>query len=1169
MMSDRIADRAAREAALDPSQSCIVQAPAGSGKTGLLTQRFLRLLALVDAPEEVLAITFTRKAAGEMRERITEALHMADAGRPDDDHQAAIWQLARAVLQRDRQLDWGLLRHPARLRIQTIDSFNASLTRQMPLLSGLGAPPAISDDARVLYTEAATRTIALLEESDTPGWSDAIEALLLHLDNRMDRAATMLADMLARREQWLQVLLTRGPTARDDAAADDPAHGADTEADAVGDVDLADEATHTRDRARLQQAIAAELRGQIEAVRDLLPRHTRDDIVAMARFAAASLRDAGRDSPIQACLELAAFPDADPSLLAQWQGLAELLLTGKGQWRKQVNINSGFPPGCPDQKQQMQALLEELTRHSLLASRLHRLRTLPPPVYDDAQWRLIEAFTDLLRLAAAQLQLVFAERGEVDHAEIALRAVRALGDEERPTDLALALDHRIHHILVDEFQDTSTSQYQLLAALTRDWTPGDGRSLFVVGDPMQSIYAFREAEVGLFLGARREGLAGLPLKPLRLSVNFRSSATLVDWVNRQFPQILPSVENVASGAVSFEAAVAFRDAGDGAVEVHPLFGENGADSEAEAAVVVSLIRRRLAETEDGTVAVLVRRRKDVATILPALRLAGIGCQAVDIESLETRPVVQDLIALTRALLHQGDRTAWLAVLRAHWCGLGLADLHSIVQTDADPHSLLCDRIFDEAVQQRLSPDGRWRLQRILPALGAGLAQRRRGTVRERVEATWYALGGPAAAGSRAALEDAEAFLTLLEATEQGGDLDDIHAMNDALARLFARPDPDGNPRLQVMTIHKAKGLEFDTVILPGLHAALGRDDKPLMRWMQRPRPDGDNDLLLAPVHADDDDDRDPIYAMIGALEKEKRDHEHGRLLYVAVTRAVRRLDLVGHVRVKRSDANEFEVTSPKSGSLLSRLWPAVEHAFVDAVNAWSSQPEARTGDGAVTPDPLRLRRLSRDWQMPAPAEAVAWQGGVVETDATETEVEFEWAGQMARQVGLVVHRFLQQIADDGLSRWDSERLEACRPSLRAMLIGQGTDPAVLDAAQRRVMTALENVLADQTGRWILHDWTEARNELALTTMETDGPRTSIVDRTFVDDDGTRWIIDYKTGYRAGGDVEGFLVQEAERYRPALARYAALFRLREPGVPVRTALYFPLLGRLHEVSVAQG
>src|SRR5205807_8890004 len=110
------------------------------------------------------------------------------------------------------------------------------------------------------------------------------------------------------------------------------------------------------------------------------------------------------------------------------------------------------------------------------------------------------------------------------------------------------------HVLVDEFQDTSISQWELLERLTAGWEPDDGRTLFVVGDPMQSIYRFREADVALFLHARREGLGNVRLEPLTLTTNFRSQEKLVDFFNDAFPRIFPAEPDESLGAVPYSAA---------------------------------------------------------------------------------------------------------------------------------------------------------------------------------------------------------------------------------------------------------------------------------------------------------------------------------------------------------------------------------------------------------------------------------------------------------------------------------------------------------------------------------------------------------------------------------------------------------------------------------------
>jgi ATP-dependent exoDNAse (exonuclease V) beta subunit len=159
-------DGEARSRAVLPDGSFIVQAPAGSGKTTLLTLRFLRLLAEVERPEQILAITFTRKAAAEMRHRIVAALALG-AGPPAADTDERTRELrvcAAAALARSRERGWGLEENPARLHVQTIDGLNHWLARRLPLAARIGTSATLVDDARALYAETARRTVARLDE---------------------------------------------------------------------------------------------------------------------------------------------------------------------------------------------------------------------------------------------------------------------------------------------------------------------------------------------------------------------------------------------------------------------------------------------------------------------------------------------------------------------------------------------------------------------------------------------------------------------------------------------------------------------------------------------------------------------------------------------------------------------------------------------------------------------------------------------------------------------------------------------------------------------------------------------------------------------------------------------------------------------------------------------
>ena len=617
----RTPDWEQREHSLDADRSFIVQAPAGSGKTELLIQRFLALLARVERPEEIAAITFTIKAAAEMRKRVFDALRAArHSPRPDAPHMARTWDLARAAIERNDALGWKLDESADRLRVQTIDALCASLTRQMPVLSRFGAQPEPLEDASHLYVQAARNLLASLEiGGDERG--PLVARLLTHIDNNVAVVQKLLATMLAQRDHWIRT---------------------------IGEAP---------DRRHLERALTEVRDAAIARVNELWPREL--DLMR---------------------------PDGPEG----WKALAAGQLTKEGAWR----VKGVSPVLVP---------MEELREQ------LHAIRSLPEPTYTDEQWDALDAIVKLAPQAVAELQIVFAAHGQADFIEIAQGAVRALGDESDPTDLLLSLDYRIRHILVDEFQDTSHSQYELLVKLTSGWEPGDGRTLFLVGDPMQSIYRFREAEVALFLKAWREGIGSVPLEPLTLSSNFRSQANIVSWVNDTFQAIMPGHDDLHSGAVRYSPSQPVHEGFPESVTFHTFYGGDarGEGDRVAAVVQAALEGRGLDADKPSTVAILVRNRSHLLEVIPRLRDAKIPYRAIEIEELGERPVVQDLLALTRALAHPADRVAWLAVLRAPWCGLSLADLVALGGGEDAP--TIWEAMHDEVRLAALSEDGRGRV----------------------------------------------------------------------------------------------------------------------------------------------------------------------------------------------------------------------------------------------------------------------------------------------------------------------------------------------------------------------------------------------------------------------------------------------------------------------------
>ncbi len=1124
-MKHRIMDQAERQQALAVDTSFIIQAPAGSGKTELLIQRYLRLLDTVEYPEEIIAITFTRKAASEMQARIISALQRARAGtEPRDDATRQTDELALAVLQRDGEQGWRLEDNPGRLRIQTIDSLCGWLVRQMPVLAGLGAQPELLDDASELYLQASVNTLAELESGEH--WSDDIAVLLAHLDNNLVVARNMLAEMLARRDQWLRHI--------------------------AGNID----------RDTLESAFGHAIEATLEIALTLFPAEYQEEMLGYLRFAAGNLAAEGSDSVITHCREIKAFPGFTVTDLPPWLAISELCLTTSNTWRKQVNKQTGFPAADKTaegeirkrMKDGVQALLSRLSGDEELLSQLTDIRCLPPLHYTDADWQVVRALCELLKLADAHLSVLFGERNQIDFTGITRAAIQALGQEDTPTDLALRLDYRIRHLLIDEFQDVSVNQYELVERLTAGWSHGDGHSLFLVGDPMQSIYRFREAEVGLFLDTwEQKRLGQVSLVPLNIRVNFRSQAGVVDWVNDAFSHILPEVADSTRGAVSYASAVAFHSV----VGTRAVCPHLAASAVEEGRQIVQLIQSARQEDPAQRIAILVRNRNHLLEITPALKAAGLRFKAVEIDELGQRPAIQDLLALTRALDHLADRIAWLAILRAPWCGLSLDDL--LLLTNGDQQKTVWECMHSPVRLDLLPEEGRQRLLRVKSVLEQALTQQGRRSLRRTVESVWLGLGGPATLNDESDLENAGEFFELLEQYDEGGSLSDRLRFEEQVGKLFAAADVHADDSLQIMTIHKAKGLEFDQVIVPSLERRGRNNEARLLTWAESPH-HGHKDLLLAPVKQAGQT-RSPFYDYLNLLENQKQDHELGRLLYVAATRPRNKLHLFTSIQYDHEKAG---FNQPAKNSLLRHLWPVLEQEYIKLVE--NLMPvENGEGDSGVIEFNC-LRRLPCDWQLPGPPPEIDTIQVFEQQQLPDALPEYEWAGETIKHIGSVVHRYLQLMAEEGLALWTASYITSQRFRLVSALKRYGVPDTDLSWATDNVEAALLRTLDDERGRWILGGEHEAGAcELPVTGVIDNCIVNVVLDRTFIDKEGNRWIIDYKTSRHEGTDLNTFLEQEEERYMPQLNRYARLMQALEDK-PTRLGLYFPLLQAWRELTL---
>jgi ATP-dependent helicase/nuclease subunit A len=1147
-------DESQRQETLETGRSFLVQAPAGSGKTELLTSRLLKLLAEVEEPEQILAITFTLAATAEMRERVIGALHEAQSTAETANESLKI-KLARRALAHDSKQQWNVLQQPERLNIQTIDSVCLTIAHQTPLLSRLGGSLSPTDKPQPLYTLAARRTLACLGAKEP--LNTALRALLQLRGTNLRDCQNLIAEMLDKRDQWGDLLPLDWPAIR--TALEAPLRK-----------------THREAIQKAQSLFATE------------PGLTQE-LMALLSHACGNVDPESRLNALQHVSGIHHLADQ-----THWSALYYFLLTKGGTWRKQANADIGFEAGKIGQpaKLRYKSLVDSLNANPAFLDVLCGLNDLPPQEYSEEDWQMLQHTVVILRYAIAELRLVFAERQIVDFVELGLAARQVLRDDEgNPTELAADLAARWPHLLVDEFQDTSRSQYELFTLLAGGWVTEGRGSCFLVGDPMQSIYMFRQAEVELFERTRRHGLGegttAVHMSPLQLQTNFRSHAGLVDRLNEVFGQVFGSATG-EDYQVTFAPSTAQTPAplGNTGVTVWPFFRPSGTDpaakqasEEAEAARVVSIIEGhwpavKAAQREGGAfkIAVLVRARAHLELIAQTLRRARIPFRAVEIEQLGERQEVKDLTALTRALMHPMDRIAWLSVLRAPWCGLTLRDLHTLAGSDPKNYSqpailtLLRERI------PLLSDDGQQRAARALAVVEEALRGRHRQvSLAQWVERTWTTLGG------RACIDDAgyANVLTFLAMLEQLGP--EATGLEEQLDELCAQPDPAANERcgVQLMTIHKAKGLGFDIVIVPGLERSTRTESQPLLRWLGQtklvgPDEEEQHEFVVAPIGRSGK--QGGIYEWIGKLQGRREDDEAKRLLYVAATRARTELHLLGTATVK----NNGELGSGSSRSLLGIAWPALKNDFDRAYSELEPAKQQTEFDFATETIPqqtafdfdraapsIRLRRLPADWK---PRE-VAVATGVIEPIVER--IERPRAGLGARAFGTVVHALLEDLAGrDGMDA--AGEVKGWRPRATALLRAAGLPRTEAEGQSAEVVRALLGVLNDANGRWILGARASAQTEASWSTWAAeDVVRTLRGDRIFragatpcSTEETHLWIVDYKTARHGESGLDAFLETEKQKYLGQLEAYAAVMRkVHGEDVPLRLALYYPLLTKL--------
>ena len=1131
-MNEHLIDREERLAALDTTTSHHVESPAGSGKTLLLTTRFLKLLGEVKHPREILALTFTEKAAGEMKNRIIN--YLTRAGRkasPVNSLDKELLELGKKALEK-HQDSIEIITSSNSLNIMTFHGFCNYVTRRAPLEAGVAPDYEIIDEeTQSLLMKEAIEEYFRSSLSYPKGSIERIsfENRLLHYNNNWKGLDDELRELIGKRDR-------------------------------VRDLTVFVREAGGRGISNIPEILKKRMRPYIEQCLETLrkiftscdPGMRWEDFVCHLEENGASIA--------------AELPSSVPSSsweeIHGWQKVAETLLTKSGTPRRSLGPKKGFYGnfGKTEWGKSISDMDEDV------AKRLYE--TMGYPSFHDTESD-VETLSDFIIVAAdviERYESLCRKRHLTDFVGLEQSALRVL-DENNPSDLHLFLDHRIQHLLIDEFQDTSRIQWTLIKRLCDGWLPGDGRTVFIVGDPKQSIYSFRNAEVALFQEAKSgiplSGHGVLPLSSHTLKTNFRSAGRLIEWTNELFGKTVMADPRPEADEVSFSPSAPADKNNDHSLISLNLFAreDNKRAGDEEAKWLARKVRRAFDETGgEKSIAVLLFTRNRLTRYLGAFKEEGLPVQVQEGLSLVKRPEIRHLIQMTSLIAMPHDDLAWASLLRSPWSWFDITTLLEIAKQDRES--------WRDKIRMLATTDPK--LRDIVNATDGAFLRVGRDPLGKIVKKLWSDLNGPAKTArlfGMAGVANCYEFFNVLEDMEEGIPLETLKRFRGTMERLYEPADPTvSKSSVQMMTIHRAKGLEFDIVFLPYL------DWQPLASGPRVPSPylleripgtEGKNVIAMGSDRRRGKSSK--TYDFLKKIKKERRWGEAKRWFYVASTRARDSLIMSGVAKIKD------DIISAPDNSVLK--WVMDHEGINDRDTAHIVEAENKLLSIYVNPEigPSVRVTAEHESELPEPYELLpqrllhrALPPSSLTADEPEAGDAMERAESPSENAtirGIVTHRMLSTYIK-----------RALLPSEKAVAMtlvheGMAREPATKMAGgivKEVEATVCEPFLAGLIGS--SHPMVEAEWPLEYLTEGGD-IRSGIIDLA-VFDGTTWWIVDFKTSCPgAGNNLEDFLQMEEKKYTPQIEHYCSMLNnlINDDSQEIRAGIYLTALPLWREIK----